>query len=783
MNENPSENAEAHAEPEQQGTIQTITLRPRSAVEAESDDHQVAQSLAGAPEVPKKEPLDSLSKSSTDLKAFPTFDVPAGNTTLGMPDPSLPAVEDSQVSPYTTLGFGDFRVCCNSCERTIPDTHYHCSKCDDDDFDLCMSCVQNGITCYGPEHWMIKRFKRNGVFVTSTTEKLPPKAKPKKEPKEEALSEQMKAIEDLRKRLRQGVAQDVEATTELHQIKPSLPSFKPLYNVRACNNCVQGLPLSFDFTPCLNINEVIELPEHDFLHCDTCEDFDLCQDCFAKDNHGHHPKHGFAPATPHFPVADHVSAKLAPGRNKAHNAICDGCDKVCFALFALERFVSWLSRMRLLTIFQFIRGIRHKCLDCPDWDYCNDCISKSQEEHAGHRFAPLYEPLPEPSRFRNRTIHQGICCDGPVCATNPVVTYISGVRYKCAVCPDTDFCSTCEAHPRNTHNKTHPLIKFKTAVRQATVSTFGVDSEGADMPLMGDTAPKVGPSRKPTISSPRAVVSVEPSEPTVTEKTEQVAETRPEPVVKEEPQPEKPAASAPEKKPSASELGAVYVRDTVMDGTVIQPNCVFEQTWILRNSGNVAWPAGCAVKFVGGDYMGHVDSKHPAGISELVSASESTVCYHALEPGQEYPFTVLLRTPPREGKIISYWRLTAPDGLRFGHRLWCDVNVQTPKTVADVRPSESEAKKAEPAVTSSQMVFPKLEKESPMSSVHQEKAKDEGSAAPSHEAEFDDLEDFKGDVEAWDGSDDGFLTDEEYDILDASDEEFVEDPKLKTATK
>lgn len=364
-----------------------------------------------------------------------------------------------------------------------------------------------------------------------------------------------------------------------------------------------------------------------------------------------------------------------------------------------------------------------------------------------------------------------------MCATGSVVTYIAGVRYKCAICPDTDFCSTCEAHPQNTHNKTHPLIKFKTAVRHATVSTSGTDLEGADMPMMGDPASRTAPSPKPTISSPRAVVSVEPSEPAVTDKADQVAGTRAEPEMKEEP-----AVTVQEKK--NSELSAVYVRDTVMDGTVIQPNCVFEQTWILRNSGDVAWPSGCAVKFVGGDYMGHVDSNHPAGISELVSASESTVCYHALEPGQEYPFTVLLRTPPREGKIISYWRLTAPDGLRFGHRLWCDVNVQAPKTVADVAASPSEGSmKAEPAVSSSQMVFPKLEKESPVSSIHQEKAKEEGPSSPSHEAEFDELEEFKDDAGSWGASDDGFLTDEEYDILDASDEEFLEDAKLNTAAK
>jgi len=72
----------------------------------------------------------------------------------------------------------------------------------------------------------------------------------------------------------------------------------------------------------------LELPENQFVHCTTCEDFDLCQPCFARDIHGHHPKHGFVPAVPGTLMPDHITVKMAPGRNQMHHAICDGCDKV-----------------------------------------------------------------------------------------------------------------------------------------------------------------------------------------------------------------------------------------------------------------------------------------------------------------------------------------------------------------------------------------------------------------------------------------------------------------------
>jgi next-to-BRCA1 protein 1 len=38
--------------------------------------------------------------------------------------------------------------------------------------------------------------------------------------------------------------------------------------------------------------------------------------------------HTFAPAVGGTVLPDHITAKLAPGRNRVHHAICDGCDKV-----------------------------------------------------------------------------------------------------------------------------------------------------------------------------------------------------------------------------------------------------------------------------------------------------------------------------------------------------------------------------------------------------------------------------------------------------------------------
>lgn len=60
------------------------------------------------------------------------------------------------------------------------------------------------------------------------------------------------------------------------------------------------------------------------------------------------------------------------------------------------------------------------------------------------------------------TVHEGIFCDGPSCGTGSNPQSIQGARYKCATCPDMDFCLDCLLDDANPHNKTHPLLKCTT---------------------------------------------------------------------------------------------------------------------------------------------------------------------------------------------------------------------------------------------------------------------------------------------------------------------------------
>lgn len=741
-----------------------------------SDRHQyrfsqTASTLSFTDLIQQAQTADANGEAKTEDKEV---EVPK-STPAALPTPdSMPA--SSQESLLKSGRLRPFTVCCNSCDKAIPNAHYHCSSCDDGDFDLCVDCVDRGITCYDDGHWLIKRTIENGLICYSTTQVAPRSSRSPAsgEKKPEAESAPIPAP-----------CSSLAGWSRKVAMKPAekVSSWDTGF-ARTCNSCVQ------------------EYPESDFLHCNSCEDYDLCQTCFTHDQHGHHPSHSFSPAVKGTVFSQSVSSRLPAGRNVPHNAICDGCDK-------------------------YIHGVRHKCLECPDWDYCSECVENASFIHPGHRFVALFEPIGERICV-SRAVHSGICCDGPLCKSNSKPRYIVGERYKCAVCNDLDFCANCEASPANLHNKTHPLIKFQTPVRHVFVTTTGEHVDGQSLPTMGDrstertgekTAPhhrlndqilqrnrelrrqllararhmaseaslssRSGPKEEPAansldgiaVNTMRTVVDVEPTEPQEVKVEEAAVEADQVTLVEEK---------EPEKEP-VPDLVAIFKHDTVEDGTIMPPNHTFEQTWVLRNEGSVPWPAGCTVKFVGGDYMGAVDPTHPAGIHELVSASESTVCYNQLKPGQEFPFTVLMRTPEREGKVISYWRLTTADGVKFGHKLWCDVTVQAPppkaleETIVDTQVPET---------VKSQMIIPKLDHESPASSLHVSQSKEEaemdktaGHYAPSVDGNEDDFEDC-GEDESWaEQSDDGFMTDEEYDILDASDEEYLFEQQKGAAKK
>lgn len=237
------------------------------------------------------------------------------------------------------------------------------------------------------------------------------------------------------------------------------------------------------------------------------------------------------------------------------------------------------------------------------------------------------------------------------------------------------------------------------------------------------------------------------------------------------------ALSKPEDSP---QLQAHFVRDTIPDGTKLKPNDVVTQTWTLYNPGPVPWPVGSSVNFTSGDAMYNVDFNHPSNVENIRKASGSQELSASVPVFGTADFSVTLKAPCRPGKAISYWRLKAPNGLFFGHKLWCDIEVQEAEKVDANAPVDSQtadkdadaAKKGqdESELDGSAMVFPKLEKESPVTSTHEAFSSPYQASMKANTDEQSLLEDVET-ITLGDETENGFLTDEEYDILDASDQD------------
>ena len=141
-------------------------------------------------------------------------------------------------------------------------------------------------------------------------------------------------------------------------------------------------------------------------------------------------------------------------------------------------------------------------------------------------------------------------------------------------------------------------------------------------------------------------------------------------------------------------LAARFVRDvTIFDGTQMPAGTTFTKIWRLKNVGEVAWPPGTKMLFVGGDQM----------TTEMsVPLSREA----AVQPGEEVDVAVEMTAPAEHGRYLGYWRLTGPHGRRkFGQRVWCHIQVVDPSNPPtsfedmDATLAEIESKKTALAAT------------------------------------------------------------------------------------
>lgn len=144
------------------------------------------------------------------------------------------------------------------------------------------------------------------------------------------------------------------------------------------------------------------------------------------------------------------------------------------------------------------------------------------------------------------------------------------------------------------------------------------------------------------------------------EKKEHVPE-RPEDKPKPEPEPKKHFQVR-------SRPSSVFIQDvTLPDASPTEAGAVLKKVWKVKNNGKSAWPRNSRLVCVGGDLLG----TDPAGI-----------IVPPVEPGLSVDLEVTIKVPTTAGRYVSYYRLMTDRQERFGHRLWIDIVVEKPASLA-----------------------------------------------------------------------------------------------------
>lgn len=101
---------------------------------------------------------------------------------------------------------------------------------------------------------------------------------------------------------------------------------------------------------------------------------------------------------------------------------------------------------------------------------------------------------------------------------------------------------------------------------------------------------------------------------------------------------------------------------TVPDGQEFGPDVTFIKTWKLRNDGNQPWAANFVFVRV-------------SRVEDALSAPLSVPLGQEVAPGWEVDVTVTMRTPVQPGSYENFWRLSTPEGRKFGQRIRCKIAV------------------------------------------------------------------------------------------------------------
>jgi hypothetical protein len=244
-------------------------------------------------------------------------------------------------------------------------------------------------------------------------------------------------------------------------------------------------------------------------------------------------------------------------------------------------------------------------------------------------------------------------CDG--CGMCPIV----GVRHKCDVCSDFDFCDQCRTTA--SHDATHTFSSFQTW-RDFRSWKEAKKGEGRRCWRRGHKEEAQRAKQQAREEAQRAKHQAKEE----AQRAKQQA--------KEEAQRAKQQAKEEARRNKENFPRMAFVSDVNLpDGSVIAPGAEVKKMWALKNSGDVAWPATTRIVFCRGDDVHAVPS-----------------VVGAVAPGESVDVAVEFIAPTAAGKYRSRFRLEG-EKYRIGSPFWVLFEVSASETKASANETESSA--------------------------------------------------------------------------------------------
>lgn len=145
---------------------------------------------------------------------------------------------------------------------------------------------------------------------------------------------------------------------------------------------------------------------------------------------------------------------------------------------------------------------------------------------------------------------------------------------------------------------------------------------------------------------------------------------------------------------------------TYNDGEAVFPGTVFNKIWSVENTGSQTWPEGTRLICVSGF------GKDLA--PQRIGRQEVSYAVNPAKAGEKVSIVAENITAPEvSGKFMSYYRFVAPDGSRFGDRLWINIVVEEDNSAShssatSASPTGVAVKESDSSLDSSRMVTPTL---------------------------------------------------------------------------